>query len=96
VLACLQDRPLIVSLKGRGSLRARDPRNNKALSRPQTQLPGLYRCPRCRLAGLVPTLTGDQITRLRIVRLANNEIVMNEMARLVSHAPDSPAKGKEH
>jgi len=33
------------------------------------------------LAGLVPTLTGDQIPRLRIVMLANNEIVMKEMER---------------
>jgi hypothetical protein len=33
------------------------------------------------LAGLIPTLTGDQITRLRIVMLANNEIVMKEMER---------------
>lgn len=33
------------------------------------------------LAGLVPTLTGEQIARLRIVMLANNEIVMKEMER---------------
>jgi hypothetical protein len=33
------------------------------------------------LARLVPTLTGDQIPRLRIVMLANNEIVMKEMER---------------
>jgi hypothetical protein len=33
------------------------------------------------LAGLIPTLTGEQIPRLRIVMLANNEIVMKEMAR---------------
>jgi hypothetical protein len=33
------------------------------------------------LAGLVPTLTGEQIPRLRIVMLANNEIVMKEMER---------------
>jgi hypothetical protein len=33
------------------------------------------------LAGLIPTLTGDQIPRLRIVMLANNEIVMKEMDR---------------
>jgi hypothetical protein len=33
------------------------------------------------LAGLIPTLTSDQITRLRIVMLANNEIVMKEMER---------------
>jgi hypothetical protein len=31
------------------------------------------------LAGLIPTLTGEQIPRLRIVMLANNEIVMKEM-----------------
>jgi hypothetical protein len=31
------------------------------------------------LAGLLPTLTGDQIPRLRVVMLTNNEIVMKEM-----------------
>jgi hypothetical protein len=33
------------------------------------------------LADLIPRLTGEQITRLRIVMLANNEIVMKEMER---------------
>jgi len=33
------------------------------------------------LAGLIPRLTGDQIRRLRVVMLANNEIVMKEMER---------------
>lgn len=33
------------------------------------------------LAGLVPTLTGEEIPRLRLVMLANNEIVMKEMKR---------------
>jgi hypothetical protein len=33
------------------------------------------------LAGLVPTLTGEEIPRLRIVMLANNEIVVKEMER---------------
>jgi hypothetical protein len=33
------------------------------------------------LADLIPRLTGDQIARLRIVMLANNEIVMKEMER---------------
>ena len=33
------------------------------------------------LAGLIPTLTGEQIPRLRVVMLANNEIVMKEMER---------------
>ena len=33
------------------------------------------------LAGLIPRLTGKQIPQLRIVMLANNEIVMKEMAR---------------
>ncbi len=33
------------------------------------------------LAGLIPTLTGEQIPRLRTVMLANNEIVMKEMER---------------
>lgn len=33
------------------------------------------------LAGLIPTLTGEQIPRLRSVILANNEIVMKEMER---------------
>ena len=33
------------------------------------------------LAGVIPALTGDQILRLRIVMLANNDIVMNEMER---------------
>jgi hypothetical protein len=33
------------------------------------------------LASLIPHLTGEQIPRLRMVMLANNEIVMNEMAR---------------
>jgi hypothetical protein len=36
------------------------------------------------LAGLVPTLTGEQIPRLRIVMLANNEIVMKEIERRMS------------
>jgi hypothetical protein len=33
------------------------------------------------LAGLIPTLTGEQLPRLRVVMLANNEIVMKEMER---------------
>lgn len=33
------------------------------------------------LAGLIPTLSGEEIPRLRIVMLANNEIVMKEMER---------------
>ena len=33
------------------------------------------------LAGLIPHLTGEQLPRLRIVMLANNEIVMKEMTR---------------
>jgi len=33
------------------------------------------------LADLIPRLTGEQIARLRIVMLANNEIVTKEMAR---------------
>jgi len=33
------------------------------------------------LADLIPTLTGDEIARLRMVMLANNEIVMKEMER---------------
>jgi hypothetical protein len=33
------------------------------------------------LASLIPTLTGEQIPRLRIVMLANNEIVMKQMER---------------
>jgi hypothetical protein len=33
------------------------------------------------LAALIPTLTGEQIPRLRLVMLANNEIVMKEMER---------------
>jgi hypothetical protein len=33
------------------------------------------------LADLIPRLTGDQIARLRIVMLANNEIVVKEMER---------------
>ena len=33
------------------------------------------------LADLIPRLTGGQSTRLRIVMLANNEIVMKEMER---------------
>ncbi len=33
------------------------------------------------LAGLISTLTGEQIARLRRVMLANNEIVMKEMER---------------
>jgi hypothetical protein len=33
------------------------------------------------LAGLVQTVTGEQVLRLRIVMLANNEIVMKEMER---------------
>jgi len=33
------------------------------------------------LAGLLPRLNSDELTRLRIVMLANNEIVMKEMQR---------------
>jgi hypothetical protein len=33
------------------------------------------------LEDLIPRLTPDQATRLRIVMLSNNEIVMNEMGR---------------
>jgi hypothetical protein len=33
------------------------------------------------LAGLIPTLTGEQLPRLRIVMVANNELVMKEMVR---------------
>jgi hypothetical protein len=33
------------------------------------------------LAGLIPHLTGKQIPWLRVVMLANNEIVMKEMER---------------
>ena len=33
------------------------------------------------LAGMIPRLTGEQIKRLRIVMLANNEIVMKELER---------------
>jgi hypothetical protein len=33
------------------------------------------------LADLIPRLTGEQIARLRIVMLANNEIVTKEMER---------------
>jgi hypothetical protein len=33
------------------------------------------------LAGLIPTLTGEEIPGLHIVMLANNEIVMKEMER---------------
>lgn len=36
------------------------------------------------LAALMPHLTGDQIDRVRVVMLANNEIVMKEMERRVS------------
>jgi hypothetical protein len=33
------------------------------------------------LAGLIPTLDGEEIPRLRTIMLANNEIVMQEMER---------------
>ena len=33
------------------------------------------------LAGLLPRLNGEDLTRLRIVMLANNELVMKEMQR---------------
>jgi hypothetical protein len=33
------------------------------------------------LATLIPSLNGEQIPRLRIVMLANNEIVLKEMER---------------
>jgi hypothetical protein len=33
------------------------------------------------LAGLIPTLSGEEIPRLRTILLANNETVMKEMAR---------------
>ena len=33
------------------------------------------------LARFIPRLTGEQITRLRIVMLANNEIVMKELEK---------------
>jgi len=44
------------------------------------------------LAGLIPTLTGEQIPRLREVMIANNEIVMNEMARRGALEGTSPVK----
>jgi hypothetical protein len=36
------------------------------------------------LAGLIPLLTGEELPRLRIVMLANNETVMREMERRVA------------
>jgi hypothetical protein len=33
------------------------------------------------LAALIPSLSGEQLPRLRLVMLANNEIVMKEMER---------------
>jgi hypothetical protein len=33
------------------------------------------------LAGLIPRLTGDQISGLRVLMLANNALVMKEMER---------------
>ena len=33
------------------------------------------------LADLIPRLTGEEIVRLRIVMLANNEMVMKELGR---------------
>ena len=42
------------------------------------------------LAGLIPTLTGEQIARLRTVMLANNEIVMKEMERREMEWRESP------
>jgi hypothetical protein len=71
-----------------GSIRARDPRE---VSEQETQemikrfLERRLSFADCiaaldaALAGLIPTLTGEQIARLRIVMLANNEIVMKEM-----------------
>jgi DNA-binding NarL/FixJ family response regulator len=41
------------------------------------------------LAYLIPRLTGDQLPRLRIAMLANNEIVMKEMERRVKPDPSS-------
>jgi len=35
------------------------------------------------LADFIPRMTGDQIARVRIVMLANNEIVVKEMKRRV-------------
>lgn len=43
------------------------------------------------LAGLIPTLIGEQLPRLRVVMLANNEIVMKEMARR-----GAPGKARHH
>jgi hypothetical protein len=40
------------------------------------------------LAEFMPRMTGDQITHLRVVMLANNEIVVNEMER--RGAPEKP------
>jgi hypothetical protein len=39
------------------------------------------------LAAFMPRLNDEQIVRLRIVVLANNEIVMKEMERRVSSPP---------
>ncbi len=36
------------------------------------------------LTRFVPRMTGDQLTRLRIVMLSNNDIVMKEMEERVS------------
>jgi hypothetical protein len=41
------------------------------------------------LSGLIPRLTGEELLRLRIVTLANNEIVMKEMERRGSPSEDS-------
>ena len=44
-------------------------------------LPGCIAALDSALADLIPRLTAEQATRLRIVMLSNNEIVMNEMER---------------
>ena len=47
------------------------------------------------LADLIPRLNGEQLFRLRIVMLANNEIVMKEMERrgTVTKIQSSPPPG---
>ena len=48
---------------------------------PKLSLTGCIAALDSALEDLIPRLTPDQATRLRIVMLSNNEIVMNEMER---------------
>ena len=73
-----------------GCLRERDPRNNRSFLAHRISFPDCIASLDAALAALVPTLTGEQISRLRIVMLANTEIVMKKMEKRGPAVPYVP------